>query len=737
MSLTTGARLGPYEILALLGTGGMGEVWKARDTRLNRIVAVKRLTARYSERFEQEARAIAALNHPHICQIYDVGDDYLVLEYIEGQTLADRLRSGGRPGLPPEDALTLARQIAEGLEEAHRSGILHRDLKPANVMITTKGVAKLLDFGVARLVSVDAEVTRTADGAVLGTPAYMSPEQAEGKPLDVRSDIFSFGAVLYEMLSGLRAFGGTTTVQVLNAVLRDTPPRLQTQPVLDRIVRQCLVKQPDSRFQTITEVRMALEQAVREPAPAARSDKPQPSIAVLPFANMSADKENEYFSDGLAEEIINVLANMPGLKVAGRTSSFFFRGKDVEFEEIGKRLNVDHILEGSVRKAGSRIRVTAQLIKVADGFHLWSERYDRELTDIFALQDEVTHAIAAALQVKLSPEAAPPRRHTPDLRAYDAYLKALDQWSRPTTESMARVKEYLDKAIALDPEFAPAYTALGLYYSMNASLGIRPTREAIPLARAAVHEALRIDPSLSEPHALLGVWAGGYDNYDWHKAKQHWRLALAREPVSCHVNLWYGNHYLLPLGRFQDALDAMAKGVEGDPINLLYRHHFADGLRHAGRFDEAEAELRRILELDGNFPMAVSTLGALCAQQGRLDEALALSEKAYELTPLPVAAGQLAALLVRTGETSRAETLLEGLRPGTAWGAPTGMAIFHALCGEVDQAADWFERAIEDRYPRLVSILGPFLRSSRRWPALARMMNLPESPLRLGSKRSE
>ena len=725
MSLTAGTRLGPYEILALLGAGGMGEVWKARDMRLNRFVAVKQLTGRHSERFEQEARAIAALNHPHICQIYDVGADYLVLEYIEGWTLADRIRSGGRPGLPPEEALHIARQVAEGLEEAHRSGILHRDLKPANVMITTKGVAKLLDFSVARLVSVDADITRTQDGTVVGTPAYMSPEQAEGKPLDVRSDIFSFGTVLYEMLSGQRAFDGPSTVQVLNAVLRETPPRLQTRPVLDRIVRQCLVKQPGSRFQTITEVRVALEQAIREPDSAAESDKPQPSIAVLPFANMSADKENEYFSDGLAEEIINVLANMPGVKVSGRTSSFFFRGKDVAFEEIGKRLNVDHILEGSVRKAGSRIRVTAQLIKVADGFHLWSERYDRELTDIFALQDEVTHAIATALQVKLSPETAP-RRRTPDLRAYEAYLKALDQWSRPTPESLVRVKEYLDRAIALDSEFAPAYIALGLYYSMIASLGIRPTREVIPLARAAVHEALRIDSSLVEPHAMLGVWTGGYDDYDWHRADQYWRVALARERVPSHVHLWYGNHYLLPLGRFQEAVDAIAKGLEADPLNLLYRHHLADGLRHAGRFEQAEAELRRTLELDGNFPMALSTLSALCAQQGRWGEALALSEKAYALMPLPLAAGHLSALLVRTGETTRAEKLLEGLRSGTAWGAPTGMAMFHALCGEFDQAAGWFERAIEERYPRLVAILGPLLRSTPRWPALARMMNLPE-----------
>jgi eukaryotic-like serine/threonine-protein kinase len=735
MALTTGTRLGPYEILALLGTGGMGEVWKARDTRLNRIVAVKRLTGQHSGRFEQEARAIAALNHPHICQIYDVGADYLVLEYVEGRTLADRLRGGGGPGLPIEEALRLARQIAEGLEEAHRAGILHRDLKPGNVLVTTKGVAKLLDFGLATLVSADDDVTRTLDGTVLGTAAYMSPEQAEGRSLDARSDIFSFGTVLYEMLSGSRAFGGTTALQVMNAVVREEPPPLQSSPALERIVRRCLEKSPGQRFQTMAEVRSALEQPSTAPL---KPIEREPSVAVLPFANMSADKENEYFSDGLTEEIINVLTNVPGLKVAGRTSSFFFRGKDVEFGEIGRRLNVDHILEGSVRKAGNRIRVTAQLIKVADGFHLWSERYDREPTDIFAIQDEISQGIAAALRIRLSPEAAPPRRHTPDLRAYEAYLKALDHWSRPTSESLVRVKEHLDRAVALDPEFAPAYSTLGLYYTMLASLGMRPTREVIPLARAAVDEALRIEPSLPEAHALRGCWASGYDDYDWHAAERHWRVAMAREPVASHIRLWYGNHYLAPIGRFQEALDAIAKGVAADPINLLYRHILASGLRNAGRIEEAGDELRRILELDENFPLAVGTLGAVCAQQGRFGEALTLSEKAYALTAWsnPIV-GQLAALLVRTGATSRAEALLEGLRPGTAWGAPTGMAVFHAMCGEFDRAAEWAERAIDSRFPLLVPILGPILRQTPVWPTLARMMNLPDTPLRSGSQRVE
>ena len=653
---TAGARLGPYEIQSLLGAGGMGEVYRARDTRLERDVAIKVLPEPFAadpdrlRRFEHEARAIAALNHPHICQLHDIGPGYLVLEYIEGEPL--------HGPMAVEQALPLALQMVSALEAAHRRGILHRDLKPANIMVTREGTAKLLDFGLAKLVSVDADVTRTLDGTVLGTAAYMSPEQAQGQSLDARSDVFSFGAVLYEMLSGSRAFSGSSTAVVLSAVLRDDPRPIQAPSALERIVRRCLAKQPGQRFQTMGELRAALEQAATDLT--SKPTEHQPSIAVLPFANMSADKENEYFGDGLAEEIINVLAQVPGMKVAGRTSSFFFRGKDVEFGEIGRRLNVEHILEGSVRKAGNRIRVTAQLIKVVDGFHLWSERYDREMTDIFAIQDEITQAIAAALRIKLSPEAAPLRRHTPNLRAYEAYLKARDYWFKPTPESLALFKESLDHAIELDPEFALAYSLLGGHYTMLANLGIRPAREVIPLARAAEQEALRIEPSLPEAHALLGVCAG--TDYDWNEAERQWRLAMAHEPVSRDVRFWYGNHYLLPIGRLVEAVEAMARGLQEDPLNLLYRHHFAVGLRHAGRLEDAEAELRKVLEIDENFPLAVGTLGAICAQQGRFEEALTLTERAYALTPWahPII-GQLAALLVRAGATSRADALIEKL----------------------------------------------------------------------------
>jgi serine/threonine-protein kinase len=369
-----------------------------------------------------------------------------------------------------------------------------------NILATPSGT-KLLDFGLAKLSGEAAhDSTQTAEGIAVGTASYMSPEQAQGKPVDERSDIFSFGAILYELLSGRRAFEGNSTFDTMNAVVYREPAPLES-PATD-ILRRCLAKDPAHRFQSAAELKAALEQCP------IRHSGQHPSIAVLPFANMSADKENEYFRDGLAEEIINMLAQVPGMKVAGRTSSFFFRGKDMELGEIGRRLNVEHILEGSVRKAGNHARVTAQLVKVADGFHVWSERYDREMTDIFAVQDEISQAIALALRSKLSPQAAPVNRYTPNLRAYQAFLQAREHWFKGTAESQARFKEHIDRAIALDPKFAPSYFLLSAQYSMVAHLGIAPARESIPWAPAAAQGALRLDPSMPEAHALLGVFAG-------------------------------------------------------------------------------------------------------------------------------------------------------------------------------------------------------------------------------------
>jgi TolB-like protein/Tfp pilus assembly protein PilF/predicted Ser/Thr protein kinase len=642
--LNTGTRLGPYEIVGQLGAGGMDDVYRARDSRLRRDVAIKVLPAPMAHdsdrlrRFEHEARAIASLNHPHICQLYDIGPGYLVLEYIDGAPLRG-------PVAAPE-AVRQAIQIARALEAAHDRGILHRDLKPTNVLITRDGTVKLLDFGVAKLLR----------------PTSEDPDDPT------------------------------------HTVARE-------------------------RFQTMAEVRAVLEHAATELTSAPSEHRP--SIAVLPFANMSADKENEYFGDGLAEEVINALAQVPGLQVAGRTSSFLFRGKDIELAEVGRRLNVEHLLEGSVRRAGNRVRVTAQLIKVADGFHVWSERYDRELTDIFAIQDEITHAIASALRIRLSVDSSSPRRHTPNLRAYETYLKARDLWSRAMPGSFAQTKTLLEHAITLDSQFALPYSLLGGCYTMLANLGFKPAHEMMPLARAAEERALRVDPALPEAHALLGVCAGGF-GHDWIAAEREWRLAMAHEPISRDVRFWYGNHYLLPIGRVAEAVETMARALEEDPLNLLYRHHYARGLRHLGRLDEAEAELRDVLDVDADFPWALETLGAICAQQGNSEEALALTERAHVVTPWSYTVmGQLAALRERAGDRKSADALLETLGTGEDYGGSTGLAIFHAMTGNAEQAAEWVARGIAQRFLPLVYMLAPLLRPQPQWPALARLLNLP------------
>jgi serine/threonine-protein kinase len=755
-SMLTGHRIGVYEVQAFVGAGGMGEVYRARDTKLGRDVAIKILPRLFTTdvdrlaRFTREARLLAALNHPHIATIHGLeefnGLPALVMELVEGPTLAEKLAQCStletQAGLPVAAALKIAGQIAEALEATHEKGIIHCDLKPANIKLTREGHVKVLDFGLAQALAAEGSssdvsqfptvtATELRPGAIIGTPAYMSPEQARGQALDKRTDIWAFGCVLYQMLAGRAAFSGDTLTDTLAAVVGREPDWSalpgSTPASVRRLLQRCLEKDTRQRLHDIGDARAELNDAFKTALPSgpAKSVQSQPSVAVLPFANMSGDKENEYFGDGLAEEIITVLAHVPGMKVSGRTSSFFFRGKDVEVGEIGRRLNVDHILEGSVRKAGNRIRVTAQLVKVADGFQLWSERYDREMTDIFVIQDEITQAIATALRIRILPEAVTVRRHVPNLRAYEAYLKAREHWFKPTPESLALVKEFLQRAIALDPEFALPYGMLGGHYTMLSGMGIRPAREVIPLAKAAEEEALRVDPSLPEAHALLGVCAGTYD-FDWSGAERHWRLAMAREPVSRDIRFWYGNHYLLPIGRTLEAVEAMAWGLQEDPLNLLYRHHFAVGLRHAGRPEDAEAELRKVLEIDETFPLALGTLGAVCAQQGRFEEALAWTEQAHAMMPWanPIV-GQLAALLVRAGATSRADTFVENLRSGKAFGAPTALAVFYAMSGEFDRAAEWAEHAIEERYPPFVAILGPLLRPTPKWPALAKLMNLP------------
>jgi len=713
MPLTPGTRLGPYTIESLIGAGGMGEVYKAHDGRLNRTVAIKRLLADDASRFQSEARAIAAINHPHICQIYDVGPDYLVLEYLQGEPL-------GSP-VSRDEAVQLASQIADALHEAHERGILHRDLKPANVMVVRQGGmphAKLLDFGVARLTSEDPGATKTVAGEMMGTPAYMSPEQASAKPLDARSDVFSFGAVLYELLAGTRAFTGDSTAQILSAVLRDDPGPLEAPAALQQIVKRCLAKDPDRRFQTMADVRQALQHLTPASADVTTS------IAVLPFANLSRDADDEYFSDGLSEEIINALTQVRGLKVIARTSAFAFKGKHEDIRTIASSLGVTHVLEGSVRRAGGRVRVTAQLIDAADGAHRWSQRYDREMSDIFAVQDDIAAAIAGALKLQLAPAS---ERRMPSLPAYEAYLRYRSYQWQFTPEAARRSRECLEQALTLDPEFALPYVGLADYHFALAAVGGSPSHEAMPRARELARRALEIDPELPEAHAMLGIVAGHYD-YDWNEAERRFRLAVNREPLSPHLRQWYGTFLLFATGRTDEARRQLSRVIDEDPLCQMWRLMRANLLPSVGLEDEALDDARKAVELDPGFWLGWADLGLLYARRHQHPEAMQCAERAMAGAPwCPYSIGVMAAALANQGQVNEAQPLLVALR-GDAYGGPVGLAVYSLARGEIEQAVEWSAKAVEQRFPafipRLIRTFEPSLRRSAAWPDVLKRMNL-------------
>jgi len=696
-------------------------VYRATDTRLNRLVAIKVLKGPHGERFEQEARAIAALNHPHICTLHDVGPDYLVMEYVEGTRLSGPL--------PVEDAVRLALEIAAALEAAHAKGITHRDLKPANILVTKEGV-KLLDFGLAKLSDArdapmceTSSIPRTVAGTILGTAAYMSPEQAEGKPADARSDVFSFGAVLYEMLSGRRAFEGESAISTMAAVLHKEPRRLDASPALERVVMRCLEKQPARRFQTMAQLREALGQLARTGA----ALQEQPSIAVLPFANMSRDADDEYFSDGLAEEIINLLAQIPGLSVTARTSSFAFRGKEQDITKIADALRVRTILEGSVRRAGSRLRVTVQLINATDGYHLWSQRYDREMTDVFAMQDEIATAVAGALQVKLTGKSASTRAHEPNLPAYDAFLKAEHQFQKVSPSADELGENYLKQAIALDPYWATPHYLLGFLYWRRGFFGLRPLRAMVPLARAEARKALELSPGEPGAHVVLGCIAALHD-CDWKEADEQFRQARASEPIPPRVRIGYAVHYLVPLGRFEEALEEQAQAIAQDPLNAPFRMLRAATFLFAGTYEPAIAEARKAMELGDRSLLPLLLMAESHFYQERIAEARQAAKEALRVAPWdPMTVAFLAGILTQAGEKDHAETLAAQLRNMPA----IAMSYYHLLCSNIDAAMDCYERAIENREPAAVlrasaKFLKP-LRAGPRWPKLAKMMNLPEN----------
>ncbi len=742
-----GKTLGRYQILEKLAAGGMGVVYRAYDAQLNRLLAIKVLSPGTTTdeecraRFVREAKAASALNHPNIVTIYDIGCaeglDFIAMEYVEGSTLRDLLAARR---LSIREALDYGVQVVRAMVAAHSAGIIHRDIKPQNIMIGGAPPAprrvKVLDFGIAKLARSlhpgdKALSAPTFEGAIMGTAAYMSPEQAEGKPVDARSDIFSFGAVLYEMLCGRRAFDADSSLGVLAAVLHLEPPPMTGVPSeLQNLVLRCLRKDPKLRFQRASELGQALEACLSLSPSSSTLLK---SIAVLPFANLSAEKENEYFSEGLAEEMINLLAKIPGLQVTARTSSFAFRGKDVDIREIGARLNVEYVLEGSVRKGGNHIRVTAQLINVSNGYHLWSERYDREMTDVFAIQDEISQAIVATLRLHLAKDAAPAKRHTASPEVYTLYLRGRHYQEKRTPDGYAKARQCFEQALAEDARYAPAFLGLAEFYWQNALYGFQYPREALAKGKDATIRALEIDDALPEAHAMLGALLA-MSEFDWPGADRAFGRALELDPNSPYVLLRYANYFLWPLERLDEATAALERSLTIDPLSVATNWVLGYYMYSRRLHDRALRHLQAVIELEPAFYPAHSVMGLAYIQMRMHEEAIRSLQKGRDVCeghPLPI--GMLAYGLGKFGRTDEAIRLIDQLEQRALGSYVPAKSLMFAWAGidNWDRALAWADKAVDaERDPMTVMnlrtepLFDP-VHSDPRYQALLRKLNIP------------
>jgi serine/threonine protein kinase/Tfp pilus assembly protein PilF len=738
-----GQTISHYKILSKLGEGGMGEVYLAEDLKLERRVAIKFLPKYLTkgkenvERFEREAKATAALNHPNIVTIYEIAEEstqtFIVMEYIDGQPLRTKINNGFSD---LAEILDITNQICDGLSEAHKADIVHRDIKPENILIDKNGRVKILDFGLAKLKGVSK---LTKESSTLGTIHYMSPEQIQGQEVDHRSDIWSLGVVLYEMLTGIVPFTGDYEQAIMYTIMNQEPDFKSNRSEqifrpMQAILQKILKKNPDERYQLITTIHDDLEKMKSEIGRQTRAKmeskkENKPSLAVLPFVNMSADPENEYFSDGLTEELINALTGLKNFRVVARTSAFAFKGKQVDIRNVGAQLGVQKVLEGSVRKSGNRIRITAQLINVEDGYHLWSEKYDRNLEDVFAIQDEIASEIAGKLKSEfIMKSSSLDREKRPDVEAYELFLKGRYHFNKFSSGWAKKALECFQEAISLAPDFAPAHSALaGAYIFLTNPFGTLDNQIAMPKAKSAAERALEIDAELSEAYVSMGSIAT-FHEWDSARAHQFFKKAIALNANDVNARLWYELALSLLDQDFDEALAQLKVALDLDPLNLLILVRTGYVYVYKYDFDTALTYYNKIIQIEPALAAGYHGLQDIYGFQGKYDLAIEAGEKAVKLgNEEPPFVAVLGLYYGRSGNAKRTNEILNSLldRSRKQPISPFWIAVVYLGLEQLDKVFEWFDKALEKHDSNLLYLFAPPfdpIRDDLRFKALRNKM---------------